>query len=74
MDPSQLIEKYLEIDDFVEKILLEPDAFMINLDAEPEGSVDEKSAEENSSGSEKDEEKMRLDKIVAFIIKFMQQV
>ena len=52
MDPSQLIEKYLEIDDFVEKILLEPDAFMINLDAEPEGSVDEKSAEENSSGSE----------------------
>jgi hypothetical protein len=47
---------------------------MINLDAEPEGSVDEKSAEENSSGSEKDEEKMRLDKIVAFIIKFMQQV
>ena len=74
MDPSQLIEKYLEIDDFVEKILLEPDAFMINLDAEPEGSVDEKSAEENSSGSEQDEEKMRLDKIVAFIIKFMQQV
>tara|TARA_B110000285_G_C15065728_1_gene584997 strand:- start:512 stop:973 length:462 start_codon:yes stop_codon:yes gene_type:complete len=74
MDPSQMVEKYLEIDDFIEKILLEPDLFLIHLDAEPEGSGSEKSAEENSSGSEKDEEKMRLDKIVAYMIKFMQQV
>ena len=72
-----MIEKYLEIDDFVEYIFKEGDMFVeLDESEQASGFEDDQSAKSkhSSDASSKDEETIRHENICGYIMSFMRNV
>jgi hypothetical protein len=71
IDPNNVVEKYLEIDDFLEYIIDEIDLFIEHEDALPKEEEEDQKSQKSNSASDIDEDQKAKDKMVKYLMTFL---